>query len=143
MGIYLCVLFYLTLSPNYDDISMGGSYNLVPFKGVDGYINHILTHGIFDENGHLTFSVVNLLGNLLLLSPFGFLLPAIDEKFDKAHVVMLLGFFLSTCIELCQFFFLWSRYADVDDVIFNTLSALIGFGLYRLMRPLLPLLNRK
>jgi glycopeptide antibiotics resistance protein len=72
--------------------------------------------------------------NILMLMPFGFGLPFVAKRvhFRKA---VLSGALFSFCIELSQLISgLVSktafRIADVNDIIFNTLGAAIGFGLF-------------
>ena len=64
--------------------------------------------------------------NILMLIPVGFLLPFLVRK----HTV-LYGFLCSLCIEVFQL--VTKRgYFEIDDLIHNTLGVVIGVGLYRL-----------
>ena len=69
--------------------------------------------------------------NMLLFFPLGLLLPCIigqsqDVKFKKVFVITcVVAFMISFAIEGMQFF-LRLGYAEVDDLIFNTLGAGIG-----------------
>jgi len=69
--------------------------------------------------------------NILLMVPFGFGLPFITRF--RATQVIALGCAFSVVIECLQFLtgFLAGitfRVADVDDVIFNSLGVVIGYG---------------
>ena len=68
--------------------------------------------------------------NILLFVPFGYLLPSLFPS-KRWWQVILLGLAFSLTIELLQ---LITRlgYADVDDLINNTLGAAIGFLSYKL-----------
>lgn len=71
--------------------------------------------------------------NILLMLPFGFGLPFVTNYHMKKVVVS--GMFLSITIEFLQFItgFLSNmtfRVADVNDVIFNTFGAAIGYMLF-------------
>jgi len=71
--------------------------------------------------------------NILLLIPFGFGLPFITNFRMKRVVVM--GALVSIVIELLQLMSglvanLTFRVADINDVIFNTIGALIGYLLF-------------
>ena len=76
-------------------------------------------------------SLEGIILNILLFIPFGYLLLSLFPKLRWWHVI-LLGFAFSLCIELLQ---LLTRlgYADVDDLINNTLGAAIGSLCYRIL----------
>ena len=67
--------------------------------------------------------------NILLFIPFGYLLPSLFPQLRWWQVIIF-GFCSSLLIEVLQ---LITRlgYADVDDLINNTLGAAIGWLLYR------------
>lgn len=66
--------------------------------------------------------------NLVVFIPVGFLIRVTSRRF-KWYYVLLFTVLLSLSIEFLQFV-LARGYAEVDDVILNTLGALLGFGLY-------------
>lgn len=71
----------------------------------------------------------NLILNILLFVPMGFLLPAVFRKEDRFWKVYLTGFLVSAGIELVQF--LWKRgVVEADDVFNNTLGTMIGYGVW-------------
>ena len=64
--------------------------------------------------------------NILMLVPVGFLLPVLVKKY-----VILYGFLCSLCIEVFQL--VTKRgYFEVNDLLHNTLGVVIGFGMYKL-----------
>ena len=67
--------------------------------------------------------------NILLFVPFGYLLPMLWKRADRWWKVLLCGFAASLVIELLQ---LVTRYGmfDLDDLMHNTLGALLGWGCY-------------
>jgi len=69
---------------------------------------------------------------LVLLAPFGFLLPMIRKDVNTLGKVVATGFLLSLSIELVQLM-LPGRAADVDDLILNTLGLLFGFLAFKLL----------
>ena len=69
--------------------------------------------------------------NILLFIPFGYLLPSLFPRLRWWQVI-LLGLVFSLCIELLQLITKLG-YADVDDLINNTLGAAIGFLCYKLI----------
>lgn len=78
--------------------------------------------------------------NILLFLPFGLLSPWFCDRMASWKKVLEGGFSLSLLIEVSQL--LNNRSTDVDDLILNTLGALVGWGLYRLLRRYLPRLAR-
>ena len=71
--------------------------------------------------------------NILLMVPFGFGLPFISNNCAKKVVV--LGMLFSLAIELTQWLTgclagVTFRVADVNDLIFNTLGAALGYALF-------------
>lgn len=68
--------------------------------------------------------------NVVMLMPFGFLLPLMCPGLRKLHRVTAAGFGFSLLIELSQILSL--RGTDVDDLILNTLGAAAGFLLFKL-----------
>ncbi|MHA3065750.1 VanZ family protein [Lacticaseibacillus saniviri] len=70
------------------------------------------------------------LGNIGWFVPFGFGLPWISQHRRSGLAVVFWGIVLSLGIETMQFLLI-SGIADIDDVIFNTLGALVGWLLYR------------
>lgn len=99
--------------------------NLVPFKTVFEYLSATDTNGVYSESTWQTFSVANLLGNLLLFVPFGFLLPCAVKRYQKLKNTLLAGVLFVFLIETVQYFI--GRAADIDDFIINVAGILIGY----------------
>jgi glycopeptide antibiotics resistance protein len=74
----------------------------------------------------------NLLGNIALFMPMGFLLKAFSRKSSTGSIV-LIGALISANIELLQLTFRIGV-CDVDDVILNTLGTWLGVCLFGYMR---------
>jgi VanZ family protein len=78
----------------------------------------------------LAVIIVPIIGNVLLFVPWGFLmfivLYTIDRPTVQTYVLtILLGFTFTVCIEAWQYF-LPSRVADINDVIWNTVGTVGG-----------------
>lgn len=71
-----------------------------------------------------------LLLNVAMFIPLGFLLPVTAEKARKGWVTVSIVLLSTLAIETLQFFL--GRSADIDDVIMNTLGGVIGYGVFRL-----------
>ena len=73
--------------------------------------------------------MVGYILNIILFIPFGFLIPLIWKKMRSLHLTALAGFSFSILIEISQL--LNNRRTDIDDLIMNTLGAIIGFLIYK------------
>lgn len=96
-----------------------GSVNLIPFQTVR-------------LNGMLLYI---LLGNILMFLPFGFF-PALVWRGSAWRRALLTGFCVTGFIECWQL--LVGRAFDIDDLWLNTLGAMAGFWLLRLLERLAP-----
>ena len=83
--------------------------NLVPFSSNIDFIGYFL--------------------NVVLFVPLGILSPLIYKKMDKLRYILGTGLGFSILIELSQL--LNNRRTDIDDLILNTVGAIIGFILYK------------
>ena len=95
------------------DVILEGLYtaNFTLFKTIRMYIDYAYKLNSFE----------NLVGNIVLFIPFGFLLPL---------CVMLLNAFLFVLgIEVFQLFSAFGAF-DVDDILLNCLGAVMGYCLY-------------
>lgn len=63
--------------------------------------------------------------NIIMFMPLGFLLPAYLGKFQKCKKSSIDGILMSLAIEICQLFNI--RTTDIDDLLMNTLGALVGY----------------
>ena len=71
------------------------------------------------------FDVPFLLLNILMTIPLGMMLPTLWSEFRSLRKVAFTGFGLSMAIELSQL--LNSRNTTIDDLLMNTLGAIIGY----------------
>ena len=100
------------------------SVNLIPFKTIIGYTKDIFTSLLDTSN-----IFANLLGNLICMMPFAFFIPMLFKKINNAKKFLLIILCITLGIELIQFI-TFSGSCDIDDVILNTLGALI---MYRIL----------
>ena len=68
--------------------------------------------------------------NAVMFVPLGFLLPLMWRRGARLAPVVGFGFAFSLAIELTQL--LNNRTTDIDDLLMNTLGALVGFVLFKL-----------
>ncbi len=74
--------------------------------------------------------------NVVLFVPLGLLLPCCWEGFDWIGHAALFGFLFSLAIELSQL--LNFRVTDIDDLIANTLGAVVGCLIFLALRAVFP-----
>ncbi|SHH96477.1 VanZ family protein [Desulfosporosinus lacus] len=89
----------------------------------------------------ITEGVRPYIENILLFIPLGFMLPFIWKKYEVLRKTALSGIKFSLIIELSQLFN--RRITDIDDLLMNTLGALIGWVIFRLLKEHLSKLQNK
>ena len=77
----------------------------------------------------------HLLLNILLFTPLGMVMPFIYSKASFGKIV-LMGVTLSLFIEFVQFFL--GMQCEIDDLICNTIGAVLGYVLYLLIKKVFP-----
>lgn len=116
---YLILVGVLTLTPTPKELEP----NLVPLAGIAATF----------AGAGVAFGIAQLVGNLVLLLPFGALLRYLLPDTRDVWIV-LAGLVLSVLIELAQWQIVAGRMADIDDVWLNTLGCAIGvWGARRLL----------
>lgn len=129
--VYIFLLYiYLALSKagigsiwdigRYSDLFRVDEINLIPFDSV-GILTYIL--------------------NVIMFMPLGFLLPLIWKNFRNIINVLLTGLGFSLAIEFCQLFNL--RATDIDDLMMNTLGAVLGYFIWVGVNNLFNLIKKK
>lgn len=124
--IYFALLFKVLVFKDLPTIHLGrlrfefggthdGPYNFIPFTTIWRYLS--------SGNGLLTF--LNVLGNIVLLIPVGFLLPLAFQNFKWLHAV-LAALFTGFCFELTQVVLRVGIF-DVDDIILNGFGVMMGY----------------
>lgn len=130
--VYLCVLVAVVLGPLPVDgrliaeLRTEGAVraNLVPLRTIGLVLD-----------GPVSVAVRQMGGNLLLLAPLGFLLPALAGM-DRCRRACTAIFAVSLVIETAQFVvsvvagFAYKVF-DVDDLLLNTLGGLLGWLVFK------------
>jgi glycopeptide antibiotics resistance protein len=127
-GVYLLVLLKITVFRAGISLSNLFRNGIVIYDFFAGYLE-MIRYGMFFEFIYL------FVGNIIWFVPFGFLLPCLSKSFSTFPRVLLSGLFLSLVIEFLQYAF-GTGISEADDLILNTLGALIGYALYRLIHKL-------
>lgn len=109
------------------EVHTGGSlqYNLVPLRTVLLYFD--LGNGL-----SLTSRLVNLLGNVVVFIPFGFLTPLMQLR---RMSLLRISLYAVPCILLleCLQMLLHVGSFDIDDLLLNLLGVSAGYGLNRIV----------
>ncbi|MBM7645185.1 glycopeptide antibiotics resistance protein [Scopulibacillus daqui] len=116
---YLTILFYVTLF-TFNHYAYGKSFNLELFDSIKLMFN----------SGNPWLFAKNVLGNVGLFLPFGFLVPLNYRKLRAFKTNLFLSFSISLIIESCQFLFA-KRIFDVDDILLNIIGAAAGWLLFK------------
>ena len=129
-GIYSFVLIYiLFLSRGTNTHYSYAQYfrqftNFIPFETIIEYVERY-------ANGYWRLSTLNLLGNLFLFTPMGMLRPCVFPNLNRFWKVTLTVLIMVVAVEITQGI-LRVGSVDIDDVLFNVIGAMIGYGLIRL-----------
>lgn len=92
--------------------------NLIPFATIRSYIKY---SGIFH-------ALLNILGNVILFIPIGFIFPLILIRYRDLKRIAVLSISISLFIEFIQFFV--GRSCDIDDLILNFVGGIIGYTIF-------------
>ena len=125
LTIYVLIVIYFVLFSDRlgrTDAYDSYRYNLTPFNEIRRFIRYRdqVSPGAF---------ILNLLGNLMVLFPFGFLIPILRLKKTGLVRIVIYAFLFSFGIELLQLITKVGVF-DVDDIILNVLGAILGFEIY-------------
>ena len=121
----LALVYFLFFAEEYgrrNFFELDYRYNLVPFQEIRRF-------WIYREKVGFLAAFLNLAGNVIGFLPFGFIVPVMHKKMESFWKVSLLGFMFSLCVETIQLITKVGCF-DVDDLILNTLGAMIGCGAF-------------
>lgn len=124
MYIYLILLIYVTLMPIVTSLPFLFNHPYIP-----------MNLNIFDDliNGRGDYFRQIIL-NIIMTIPFGFLLPIINKK-SMFLKTILCTFLLSLCIELLQPLIDGARSSDITDLITNTIGGAVGYVCFLVLKP--------
>ncbi|HBR02810.1 MAG TPA: VanZ family protein [Ruminiclostridium sp.] len=129
--VYIALVLYVTLMPVIVSLPAIFNHPYVPM--------HMLPFDdYFSGRGDAERQI---LLNVIMMIPFGFLMPVVKRQ--SMFACALRTFLFSLCIELLQPLIDGFRSSDITDLITNTVGGVIGYLLYLLFKPLInTLLNR-
>lgn len=82
----------------------------------------------------------NTILNIILFVPLGIMLPFLWKKYHSLKNTAIFSFLLSLSIELLQI--LTYRATDINDLIANTLGAILGYFIFSIVSRIIPTLNK-
>ena len=136
--VYLTVLISVAFFPiPYQEASdpllkgMQETNNFIPFNSIIGTVTTAVD----------VFVVLKqIMGNLIMLLPFGVLLPMVWRKQSSGVKMLCTGLVTSLLIEILQLLIsqiigFQYRSFDIDDLMLNTLGFFIGYQLYSKFSP--------
>ena len=117
-------LFYQVVSGSNQkpDSTVGTGYNLIPFRTISAFMT-------FHPSTSTSVKVFNVLGNIALFVPFGFLFPLVYRNLAKFKQVFWASVFVSLAFELVQLITRSGQF-DVDDILLNSLGGVIGYFIF-------------
>jgi len=127
MYIYISFVLFFTLMPIIASIPFMFNHPYTPMN-LEPFIDVLNGRGDF---------IRQVLLNVIMTIPFGFLLPLVKNKKTKLSTVILYTFLLSLSIELLQPLINGTRSSDITDIITNIIGGIIGYIIYLIMKPLI------
>ena len=124
--IYISFVLFFTIMPIITSLPRIFDHPYVP-------MNFNAFDDVFNSRGDFIRQVVL---NVIMMIPFGFLLPITNKKINFKKII-LYTFLFSLCIELLQPLINGVRSADVTDLITNTLGGIIGYIFYIIFKPVI------
>ena len=109
--------------------------NLVPLRGLVMMLERAIT---VDHTFTWWIVAINILGNILIFVPIGFLVSVLTPHRHKGWLALAIGLAISLTIEIVQLSFV-IRVFDVDDLILNSSGAWLGFITYLILNQIKPL----
>ncbi len=123
--VYLVILSYgLFFADSFGRSLEHGSYNLEPMREIKRTFKYADSLG-------WEFVALNLIGNILVFMPFGFITVSFLPEGDKRHPLWITGLCMlfSFLVEVLQYM-TGVGTADIDDVILNTIGGFLGYMFY-------------
>ena len=100
--------------------------NVIPFATIIEYII-----GVISDDINTSIVIINFATNLLLFAPMGFFIPLLfKNKITNIKQFIILIIILSLFVEILQFI-TYRGSTDIDDIILNTIGAIIVYILMK------------
>ncbi len=127
MYIYLSFVLYFTLMPIITSLPFIFNHTYTP-------MNMVPFIDVASHRGDFTRQIIL---NVIMTFPFGFLFPLVKREKPKLIKTILYTFLLSLAIEILQPLISGSRSSDVTDIITNILGGIFGYITYLIFKPII------
>lgn len=98
--------------------------NIIPFATIIDYISRLVSNEI-----NTSIVIINFSTNLLLFAPVGFFIPSLfSDKITNIKQFTIIMIVLTLIVEILQFI-TYRGSTDIDDIILNTIGAVIVYKL--------------
>ncbi|WP_100012421.1 VanZ family protein [Lentibacillus sediminis] len=116
--------FYPSDSHSFFDLEVWQmNTNIIPFQNTFGYLTGW-------DRYNTDIILHNTLGNVLIFLPLGIFLPHLFKRYQRLLHIMRSGLVISLSIEVLQFVWQVGQF-DIDDVLLNTIGAVLGYGILK------------
>lgn len=119
MGMLVYFLFFAESYGRVGELEREYRYNLILFREIRRF-------WVYRNQVGVLAMALNIFGNVIGFIPFGYIIPVINHRFRNWLLITVSGFSLSLCVETAQLVFRVGSF-DVDDLMLNTLGALLGY----------------
>lgn len=98
--------------------------NLIPFRTISSQLRLLKSIP--------TIAIKNIVGNIIIFVPFGFLFPMGYETMRQYRKTFFAGLAYILVIELVQFICMLGSF-DVDDIILNSIGVFCGYVIFKMI----------
>ena len=127
---YLFAVVNITFIDKIQGFSSGSGVNLLPFRSIEMLISNFIYSSPDMRLGlRLGGEIDFFIGNILLFVPFGFLIPAVFKNIDKYYKIFGVSLATVLLVEIMQVVLRVGSF-DMDDIIYNVLGSILGYGIY-------------
>lgn len=106
----------------------GLNWNLKPFETIKLYLSLLQSA----DGGLVRHAWINLVGNVVMFIPMGYLLPNIWKKLRKVYKTVLMSIAIVFVAEVLQYITGLGSF-DIDDFILNCVGITLGYGMWRII----------
>ena len=128
ISIWIFFILYLILLITLVAFRSGSlsSGNLIPFTTIMGYVKAFI-------NNSANFNIIayNLIGNVVCLTPLAFFLPILFKKQNKFRIFLFTIIGITLSVEILEVLTMSGTF-DIDDIILNSLGAIIAFLIFNI-----------
>lgn len=122
--IYFVMLLYFMFAGFHRYVHSNYRYNLIPLHTISAYVRNMGLDNMIDTS-------INLIGNIAVFIPLGFLIPASLSR-PLSYGRFALGFISLIILLECMQTWLRVGTGDIDDLLLNVIGGSLGYVLFAL-----------